>query len=160
MTLFESEGCRVSIGERITDLRKKADLSQGQLASLLEVSRQAVSKWENDTSSPDTIRLIQLADVLNTDVEFLATGKMPKKKVERIYINVPVPEVREKIVEKTVEKPVVKYVEKPVIQTVERTVEKPVVKRVVRVRYLRNPVEFAVLGAVCLAVGIMIGLLL
>ena len=84
---------------------------------------------------------------------------MPKKKVERIYINVPVPEIREKIVEKTVEKPVVKYVEKPVIQTVECTVERPVVKRVVRVRYLRNPVEFAILGAVCLAVGIMIGLL-
>lgn len=52
-----------------------------------------------------------------------------------------------------------KYVEKPVIQTVERTIEKPVVKRVVRVRYLRNPVEFAVLGAVCLAIGVVIGLL-
>lgn len=63
--------------------------------------------------------------------------------------------------EKTVEKPVIqyKYVEKPVIQTVERTIEKPVVKRVVRVRYLRNPVEFAVLGAVCLAIGVVIGLL-
>ena len=59
------------------------------------------------------------------------------------------------------EKPVIqyKYVEKPVIQTVERTIEKPVVKRVVRVRYLRNPVEFAVLGAVCLAIGVVIGLL-
>lgn len=151
----------MSIGERITELRKKADLSQGQLASLLEISRQAVSKWENDTSSPDTIRLIQLADALNTDVEYLATGKPPTKKVERIYINVPVPEIREKVVKKTVEKPVIqyKYVEKPVIQTVERTIEKPVVKRVVRVRYLRNPVEFAVLGAVCLAIGVVIGLL-
>ena len=97
----------MSIGERITELRKKADLSQGQLASLLEISRQAVSKWENDTSSPDTIRLIQLADALNTDVEYLATGKPPTKKVERIYINVPVPEIREKVVEKTVEKPVI-----------------------------------------------------
>ena len=65
----------MSIGERITDLRKGKNLSQGQLASLLEVSRQAVSKWENDTASPDTLRLIQLADVLSTDVEYLATGK-------------------------------------------------------------------------------------
>ena len=76
----------MSIGERITELRKKADLSQGQLASLLEVSRQAVSKWENDTSSPDTLRLIRLADVLSTDVEYLATGKVSPKKVEKIYI--------------------------------------------------------------------------
>lgn len=150
----------MSIGERITELRKKADLSQGQLASLLDVSRQAVSKWENDTSSPDTLRLIRLADVLSTDVEYLATGKVSPKKVEKIYINVPVPEVHEKIVEKTVEKPVVKYVEKPVIQTVERVVEKPVIKKVFRVRYLRNPVEYAICGAVCLAIGILLGIVL
>lgn len=148
----------MSIGERITELRKKADLSQGQLASLLEVSRQAVSKWENDTSSPDTLRLIRLADVLSTDVEYLATGNVSPKKVEKIYINVPVPEVHEKIVEKTVEKPVVKYVDKPVIQTVERVVEKPVIKKVFRVRYLRNPVEYAICGAVCLAIGILLGI--
>lgn len=67
----------MSIGERITELRKKSGLSQGELASIMNVSRQAVSKWENDTSSPDTIRLIQLADVLNTEVEYLATGRMP-----------------------------------------------------------------------------------
>lgn len=70
----------MSIGERITDLRKGKNLSQGQLASLLEVSRQAVSKWENDTASPDTLRLIQLADVLSTDVEYLATGKNPSRR--------------------------------------------------------------------------------
>ena len=154
LTENSSEVCRMSIGERITELRKKADLSQGQLASLLEVSRQAVSKWENDTSSPDTLRLIRLADVLNTDVEYLATGKVSQKKVERIYVNVPVPEVHEKIVEK----PVVKYVEKPVIQTVERVVEKPVIKKVIRVRYLRNPVEYAICGSICLAIGILLGI--
>ena len=52
----------MSIGERIADLRKAQNLSQGQLADLMEVSRQAVSKWETDQSSPDTIRLIKLAD--------------------------------------------------------------------------------------------------
>lgn len=148
----------MSIGERITELRKKGNLSQGQLASLLDVSRQAVSKWENDTSSPDTLRLIRLADVLNTDVEYLATGKASQKTVERIYINVPVPEVHEKIVEKTVEKPVVKYVEKPVIQTVEQVVEKPIIKKVIRVRYLRNPVEYAIFGSICFAIGILLGI--
>ena len=70
----------MSIGERIATLRKEHDISQGQLASLLDVSRQAVSKWENDSSSPDTLRLIQLADVLDTDVEYLATGKKRSQK--------------------------------------------------------------------------------
>ena len=152
----------MSIGERITDLRKGKNLSQGQLASLLEVSRQAVSKWENDTASPDTLRLIQLADVLSTDVEYLATGKKSKPQIQRVYVNVP--EIREKIIEKPVEKKVIEYVEKPVVQTVEveKVVEKPVskVKRVIRYRYLRNPIEFVLLGIGCFLLGILVGYLL
>ena len=152
----------MSIGERITDLRKGKNLSQGQLASLLEVSRQAVSKWENDSSSPDTLRLIQLADVLDTDVEYLATGKKPEPKIQRIYVNVP--EIREKIIEKPVEKKVIEYVVKPVVQTVEveKVVEKPVikVKRLIRYRYLRNPMEFVLLGIGCFLLGILVGYLL
>lgn len=150
----------MSIGERITDLRKGKNLSQGQLASLLEVSRQAVSKWENDTTSPDTLRLIQLADVLSTDVEYLATGKKSKPQIQRVYV----PEIREKIIEKPVEKKVIEYVEKPVVQTVEveKVVEKPVikVKRVIRYRYLRNPMEFVLLGIGCFLLGILVGYLL
>ena len=152
----------MSIGERITDLRKGKNLSQGQLASLLEVSRQAVSKWENDSASPDTLRLIRLADVLSTDVEYLATGKKSKPQIQRVYVNVP--EIREKIIEKPVEKKVIEYVEKPVVQTVEveKVVEKPVVKvkRVIRYRYLRNPIEFVLLGIGCFLLGILVGYLL
>ena len=37
----------MSLGERITELRKACGLSQYQLAKEMEVSRQAVSKWEN-----------------------------------------------------------------------------------------------------------------
>lgn len=150
----------MSIGERITDLRKGKNLSQGQLASLLEVSRQAVSKWENDTASPDTLRLIQLADVLSTDVEYLATGKKSKPQIQRVYV----PEIREKIIEKPVEKKVIEYVTKPVVQTVEveKVVEKPVikVKRVIRYRYLRSPMEFVLLGIGCFLLGILVGYLL
>ena len=150
----------MSIGERITDLRKGKNLSQGQLASLLEVSRQAVSKWENDTASPDTLRLIQLADVLSTDVEYLATGKKSKPQIQRVYV----PEIRKKIIEKPVEKKVIEYVEKPVVQTVEveKVVEKPVikVKRLIRYRYLRNPMEFVLLGIGCFLLGILVGYLL
>ena len=145
----------MSIGERIISLRKDKNLSQGQLASLLEVSRQAVSKWENDQTTPDTLKLIQLADVLNTDVEYLATGRVTEPKIEQVIVKVP--EIQEKIVEKTVEKPVIKYVEKPVIQTVEKLVEKPVIKRMIRVKYLRNPFEFIMFGAVCFLLGYVLG---
>ena len=65
----------MSLGERISQLRQENNISQLQLAQSLDVSRQAVSKWENNQSSPDTIHLIQLADILNTDIEFLATGR-------------------------------------------------------------------------------------
>ena len=82
----------MSIGERITALRKEQNISQLQLSRLMDISRQAVSKWENDLSEPDTIRLIQLADVLNTDVEYLATGKHCTKpappQVVTVYKNV------------------------------------------------------------------------
>lgn len=141
----------MSIGERITALRKSANMSQGQLASILEVSRQAVSKWENDLSSPDTLNLIQLADVLNTDVEYLATGRQQEPVVIKTV------EYQDKIVEKVVEKPVLKIIEKPIPQIVEKEVEKTVLKRIIRVKYYRNPVEYILLGIVCLAIGYLIG---
>ena len=128
----------MSIGERITTLRKEHNLSQGQLAETLGVSRQAVSKWENDQTAPDTIKLIQLADVLGTELEYLATGNKPVYEPAPIVVNV-------------VEK-VDKYID--------RVVEKPVIRKVTRVKYLRNPAEFVLCGTASLIVGILIGLLL
>lgn len=128
----------MAIGERITALRKEHDLSQMQLAQALGVSRQAVSKWENGQTSPDTVKLIHLAEVLDTEVEYLATGIKPS------YEPAPV---------------VVTVVEK-VDKYIDRVIEKPVIRKVTRVRYLRNPVEFALCGGACLIIGIIIGLLL
>ena len=65
----------MTIGNRIRNLRKKLNYSQEYVAEQLSVSRQAVSKWEKDISSPDTNNLIQLATLLNTTVEYLASGK-------------------------------------------------------------------------------------
>lgn len=130
----------MSIGERITELRKKRNISQAELSRAMDVSRQAVSKWENDQTSPDTIKLIQLAEVLDTEVEYLATGRMPVHEQSPIILNMV--KTEEKIVE------------------VEKIIEKPVVKKITRVKYLRNPVEFAVVGGVCFLAGLLIGLLL
>ena len=160
----------MSVGERIISLRTASSLSQGQLAERVGVSRQAVSKWENDLSCPDPLRLIQLADALNTDVEYLATGRHTAMKVpsEPIVIH----QVVEKpvYVEKVVEKPV--YLEKtplPVPEKVvtvtkevpvERIVEKPVVKKVVRVHYQNNPLTLLLAALLGLIIGIVIGLLI
>lgn len=131
----------MSIGERIIELRKAKSLSQGDLAKALDVTRQAVSKWENDLSSPDTIKLIQLADLLDTEVEYLATGRKPVYEHPLVLNMV-------KTVDKVVE------VEK-VVQ-----VEKPVVKKVVRIQYRRNPLEYATLGIGCFLIGLILGILL
>ena len=65
----------MSIGQRIQELRKEHSYSQEYVAERLNVSRQAVSKWENDTSAPDTYNLIALAELFDVSVEYIATGK-------------------------------------------------------------------------------------
>lgn len=65
----------MSIGQRISELRKNSSLSQEYVAEKLGVSRQAVSKWETDASAPDTYNLIALAELFGVSVEYLATGK-------------------------------------------------------------------------------------
>ena len=147
----------MSLGARITELRKAAGFSQYQLSQAMEVSRQAVSKWETDQTSPDAANLIRLAEILDTDIEYLTTGRrtfgrrppVVIKTVETVekVVEKPVVQVVEKVVEKVVENPVVTYV------------EKPVVKKVFRVKYQRNMAELYLVGGICFVLGILIGLL-
>ena len=125
----------MSIGERIVQLRNDKVVSQGQLAQILGVSRQAISKWENDQSSPDTLHLIKLADVLDTEVEYLATGRKP------VYEEAPI---------------VVNMVHK-VDKVVEKVVEKPILRKIVRVKYVRNPLEYFLLAVISLIIGLILG---
>lgn len=148
----------MSIGERLSELRKEQNISQGQLAKALDVTRQAVSKWENDLTAPDTIKLIQLADLLNTDVEYLATGRhtVLKAAPEVITVTKPV----EIVIERVVEKPVIVEKTVEIEKPVEVIVEKPVIKKIIRTKYLRNPLEFFILGVISFICGVLIGLLL
>ena len=68
----------MTIGNRISKLRKEYSYSQEYIATQLGVSRQAVSKWEQDKTAPDTYNLIALAELFNVSVEYLATGKKPE----------------------------------------------------------------------------------
>ena len=61
----------MTIGETIQRLRTKCRLSQEQLAELVGVSRQAVSKWELNAALPDTDKLVPLARALGVSVDEL-----------------------------------------------------------------------------------------
>ena len=65
----------MTLGQRIAKCRKDSNLSQEYVAEKLDVSRQAVSKWENDVNAPDTYNLIALAELFNVSIEYLACGK-------------------------------------------------------------------------------------
>ena len=149
----------MSIGERIGELRKAQNISQGKLAQAMGVSRQAVSKWENDQMEPDSLKLIQLADLLDTDIEYLATGRRSYGRRPPVVIKEV--ETVEKIVEKPIEVEKIVEVERivEVEKVVERVVEKPVIRKRIRTRYIRNPLEFGAVGVVCFILGLLIGTL-
>ena len=64
-----------TLGKRIAALRKQKDLRQDDIAQLLDVSPQAVSKWENDQTCPDIGLLPKLAQILGVTTDELLSGK-------------------------------------------------------------------------------------
>ncbi|MDY0100608.1 MAG: helix-turn-helix transcriptional regulator [Bacilli bacterium] len=60
-----------TLGQRISKLRKSKDLTQEQLGQKVGVTSQAVSKWENDTSAPDIMLLVDLANIFEVSVDEL-----------------------------------------------------------------------------------------
>lgn len=69
------------LSERLRQFRKNAGLSQEQLAEALDISRQAVSKWESGTTSPDIHNIIQLGKLygVSTDSILLGESSAPQK---------------------------------------------------------------------------------
>ena len=64
-----------TIGKRISEYRKKKNLKQDELAEMLGVSPQAVSKWENDLSCPDISLLPELSRILGASIDEIVQGK-------------------------------------------------------------------------------------
>ena len=64
-----------TLGKRIAELRRQRGLTQEQLAEAMNVSAQAVSKWENDLSCPDITMLPGLADYFHVTIDFLLRGE-------------------------------------------------------------------------------------
>ena len=65
----------MTLGKRIAQYRKEKGLTQEALAQAMNVSAQAVSKWENDQTCPDITSLPQLSRILGVTVDELLSGK-------------------------------------------------------------------------------------
>ncbi len=75
----------IKTANRLAEMRKNAGLSQEELADRIGVTRQAVSKWERNESSPDTDNLIELSRLYGVTIDELINGKNPatEKKEEK-----------------------------------------------------------------------------
>lgn len=65
----------VTIGKKLSELRKERGITQEKMAEVCSVSPQAVSKWENDLSCPDITLLPQIAELLGVTVDELLSDK-------------------------------------------------------------------------------------
>ena len=79
------------MADRIQPLRKTKGISQEELADKVGVSRQAVSKWESEQSTPDIEKVILLSDFFDVTTDYLLKGIEPvsenitKKSDARIF---------------------------------------------------------------------------
>lgn len=83
----------MNMANRITNLRKQNGLSQEQLGEKLNVSRQAVSKWESGQSTPDLEYIINMCELFSITTDYLLLGKEDSPKIpiseNGVHINVP-----------------------------------------------------------------------
>lgn len=61
----------MELGKKIQNIRKNNNLSQSDLAEMLGVSRQSVSKWETGTATPEISKLIQISEMFDISVDMI-----------------------------------------------------------------------------------------
>lgn len=78
----------LNIGKKIKELRKEQDVTQEKLAAYLNISYQAISKWENGTAYPDITLVPRIANFFNVSADTLLDMHQPKedKKLEEAQI--------------------------------------------------------------------------
>ena len=69
----------MTFGEKLKILRKEKGYSQEEFASLLNVSRQAVSKWESDRGTPETDKLLQISNMFGVTLDYLLKAEIPNE---------------------------------------------------------------------------------
>lgn len=80
----------MSLGNKLAAARRAKNLTQEQLAEKLEVTRQAVSRWESDAAYPETDKIVRMAQILEVSCDYLLqdgvdeTGKPAGSAVTRL----------------------------------------------------------------------------
>lgn len=81
----------MNIADRIQYLRKQKGYSQEELADKVGVSRQAVSKWESEQSTPDLEKVIAMSELFEVTTDYILKGIEPvsttnRKTVKTLYL--------------------------------------------------------------------------
>ena len=69
----------MTLGEKLSKLRKEYNYTQEQLADILGVSRQSISKWESDIAYPETEKLIELGKLFECSMDYLIKDEVTEK---------------------------------------------------------------------------------
>ena len=69
----------MNLGEKLFELRKAKNLTQDEVAEKLNVTRQTVSKWETNQSTPDFDKIVPISELFEIGVEELLTGKVKEE---------------------------------------------------------------------------------
>ena len=69
----------MSLGNKLAEARRAKNLTQEQLAEKLEVTRQAVSRWESDAAYPETDKIVRMAQILEVSCDYLLQDGVDEK---------------------------------------------------------------------------------
>lgn len=79
--MYRKEAIDMDMAERLQELRRKANYSQEQIADMLGISRQAISKWESGQGKPEIDNIIKLTDIYDVSSDYILLGKEDKKAI-------------------------------------------------------------------------------
>ncbi len=82
----------MNLGENIYRLRTERNLSQGDFADALDVSRQSVSKWENNSAVPELEKLVKMAELFGITLDELVSGERKAEPAAPLLSGEPAPE--------------------------------------------------------------------
>ena len=69
----------MTLGEKLSKLRKEYNYTQEQLADILDVSRQSISKWESDIAYPETDKLVKMGKLFDCSMDYLLKEDISEK---------------------------------------------------------------------------------
>jgi len=75
----------MKLSEKIVELRKVNGMTQEELASRCNVSRQSISKWEADIALPETEKLLMLGDIFHVSMDVLLKDELILSEVKEVH---------------------------------------------------------------------------